>query len=171
MKSLQGFWRGQESNGQRPNTRKPQPQRSFSPTLWALKYTQEGKQTCLLQSRKKDYPEDQGTDGQQPSHTESWTTPPSQAIQTAEVTSSSPQAVAYTSFSSLTFTLVSSEHWGGERTCPRVKDAQLKSHQSFQAALWTPGSQQPSHHTHPHQMSKANSCWWGQRSHCSLKTR
>lgn len=125
-------------------------------TLWALKcrWKENSRQDCLEQwerlprrprKRWRQQP------GLQLPTTESWSSPPSQATQTAEVTSSSPQAVAYTSFSSLTFALLSSEHWGGEGTCPEVKDVQLKSHQSFQAALWAPGSQQPSHHAHPHQ--------------------
>lgn len=51
---------------------------------------------------------------------------PSLAIWTAQVTSSSPHFVAYPSFPSLTFASGFSEHWGGERTCPQVKAAQLK---------------------------------------------
>lgn len=128
-------------------------------TRWHCEHLNtDGRKTVgrIAWSSEKDYPEGQGKDGGNsqdfnPPLTESWSSPPSQATQTAEVTSSSPQAVAYTSFSSLTFALLSSEHWGGERTCPEVKDVQLKSHQSFQAALWAPGSQQPSHHAHPHQ--------------------
>ena len=76
---------------------------------------------------------------------------PSLAIWTAQVTSSSPRVVAYTSFSSLTFASGFSKHWGGERTCPQVKAAQLKFPPKLSGCPWASGSQPPSFDAHPHQ--------------------
>lgn len=98
---------------------------------------------------------------------ENWAAP-SPAVRTAEVTFSSPRAVAYTSFSSLTFALVFSEHWGGERTRPQVKDAQLKIPPKLSGcAPWALGSQPPSFDAHPHQNEQHEPLLAGQRSHGS----
>ena len=115
------------------------PKGHFSPKLWALEYRWEGKQSVgLLQSREeKTAPwglteSDGQTHGGRGGGNQNVCSQtgalgyPSLAIWTAQVTSSFPRVVAYTSFSSLTFALGFSEHWGGERTCPQVKAAQLK---------------------------------------------
>lgn len=115
------------------------PKGHFSPKLWALEYKWEGKQWAgLLQSREREkdltWDPDGGPEGTQGGRAgSSWTCAPRQeswaaplAIGTAEVASFPPRAAACTSFSSLTFALVFSEHWGGERTCLQVKAAQLK---------------------------------------------
>ena len=51
MESLQGFLKKKKKKspcGQRANTRKPQPQRSFFSKFWALEYRWEGKQSVGL---------------------------------------------------------------------------------------------------------------------------
>lgn len=140
MEILQGFLKKKKAPVDKDQTLENlNPKGHFSPKLWALKYRWEGKQSpgLLQSSEKKAVPRSlmesdgrtQGGRGRGSQDMCSQTGAPgrpSLAIWTAEVTSSSPHAVAYTSFSSLTFALVFSEHWGGERTCPQVKAAQLK---------------------------------------------
>lgn len=88
---------------------------------------------------------------------ESWAAP-SLAIRTAQVTSSSPLAVDYPLFSSLTFAMVFSEHRDGERSALKLKMHKLKSHQSFQL-LPGPGSYNHHHSMHIHtKMSNTNPC-------------
>ena len=126
MESLQGFLKKKKKKGpcgQRANTRKPQPQRSFFSKIWALEYRWEGKQSVGLprSSEEKTAPRgltepDGQTQGGRGGGSRNVCSQigalgyPSLAIRRAQVTSSSPRFVAYTSFPSLTSASGFSEH-------------------------------------------------------------
>lgn len=127
---LQKMEEGEKSPcGPRSNTRKPQPKGRFPPVMGTWIEMRGKKEAGLLPSNEKDYPEDHQRGLWEAWGWQPWlsTPPPPTGSSRLLRLLHPPQELWPTlHFPHWHLALVSSEHRGGERTCPGVKDAQLK---------------------------------------------